>query len=164
VALLVILSTAGSVNGNMMPCARVIFAMGGQRQFFSFAGKVHPKHHTPSRALILQASWAALLVMLGSFDMLMDMFVFITWIFYGFAAYGIFILRRKMPNAERPYRMKAYPVLPIIFIAFAVLYISMTLYSDIRNYNEGKTQVIYSVLGLLLTAAGVPLYYYFRKK
>ena len=96
--------------------------------------------------------------------MLTDMFVFITWIFYGFAAYGIFILRRKMPEAERPYKTWGYPVVPIIFIAFAALYFGITIYNDVQNYVSGKAPVINSLLGLLLTVAGVPLYYYFRKK
>ncbi len=163
VTLMVMVSTAGGTNGNILPCARVTYAMSLERSFFGFAAKVSPRHHTPANALWLQAFWACLLVLIGSFDMLMDMFVFITWIFYAFMAYGIFIFRRKMPDANRPYKMKGYPYLPIIFIAFSVLYLVFTLYNDINNYYLQQTTVINSVLGLLLTAAGIPLYWLFKR-
>jgi APA family basic amino acid/polyamine antiporter len=164
VAMLVLLSTAGGTNSNILPCARVVFAMSEEKNFFAFAGKVNPKYHTPSNALWFQAAWATILVLIGSFDMLMDMFVFITWIFYGFAAYGIFVLRKKMPLAHRPFKLKGYPYLPIIFIMFSSLYVLITLYNDISNYIAGKSHIINSVFGLLLAAIGVPLYWYFRKK
>jgi APA family basic amino acid/polyamine antiporter len=164
IALLVMLSTLGASNGNILPCARVIFAMGEEKKFFPWTGRVHPRFHTPGNALWLQCGWACLFVLTGSFDMLTDMFVFITWIFYGFAAYGIFILRRKMPNAERPYRTWGYPVVPIIFIAFAMLYFIITIYNDISNYASGKAPVVNSILGLLLTVAGVPVYFYYKRK
>lgn len=163
VAFMVMLSTAGAVNGNVLPCARISYAMGEERNFFAFAGKVSPKYHTPVNALWLQAVWAILLVLIGSFDMMMDMFVFISWIYYGFAAYGIFVLRKKMPNADRSFRMPGYPYLPVIFIVFSVLYVVIILYNDITNYVDGKSPIINSVFGLLLTAVGVPLYWYFRR-
>jgi APA family basic amino acid/polyamine antiporter len=164
VALMVVISTAGATNGNILPSSRVIYAMGEERNFFSFTGRVNSKYHTPVNALLLQCIWAVLLVLLGSFDMLMDMFVFISWIFYGFAAYGIFILRKKMPDAHRPYKLKGYPYLPIIFIFFAMLYVGITLYNDISAYVAGKSPIINSVFGLALTAIGIPLYWYFKKK
>jgi APA family basic amino acid/polyamine antiporter len=164
VAFLVVLCTAGATNGNILPSARVIYAMGEERNFFSFTGEVNSKYHTPANALWLQAIWAIILVFMGSFDMLMDMFVFISWIAYGFAAYGIFILRKKMPDAHRSYKLKGYPYLPVIFILFSTLYVVITLYNDINNYIDGKSPIINSVFGLLLTAIGIPFYSYFRKK
>lgn len=164
VALLVMTSTAGGTNGNIMPSARVTYAMSNERNFFPFAGKVNGKFHTPANALWLQAVWCCLLVMLGSFDMLMNMFIFVTWIFYGFVAYAIFIFRRRMPDAERPYRMKGYPLLPMVFIAFTVLYICITLYNDVADYRAGRVQIINSVFGLVLTGIGVPFYWVFKKR
>lgn len=164
IAALVMISTAGAVNGNILPCARVIFALGKEKNFFEWCGRVHPRYHTPSNSLWLQCMWSCFFVLTGSFDMLTDMFVFITWIFYGFTAYGIFILRRKMPAAERPYTIWGYPVLPVIFIAFAILYFAMTLYNDVNNYIAGKTPIINSVLGLILTALGIPFYWYFKRR
>lgn len=164
VAILVMISTAGSTNGNIMPCARVIYAMGEEKKFFAWTGKVNPQHNTPANALWLQALWGCLLVLIGSFDMLMDMFVFITWIFYGFAAYGIFIFRRKVPKDNSSFRMKGYPVLPVLFIAFATLYTVITIYNDINNFMSGKAPVINSIFGLALTAMGLPLYWWFSRK
>ena len=163
-ALLVMVSTAGSTNGNIMPCARVIYAMGEEKNFFAFTGRVNEKRHTPANALWVQAVWSSLLVLIGSFDMLFDMFVFITWIYYGFGAFGIFILRKRMPGAERPYRLKGYPYLPIIFILFSVLYVVITVYNDISSFLSGKSVIINSVFGLFLTAIGIPFYWYFKRK
>ena len=164
IAVLVLISTAGATNSNILPCSRVIFAMSEEKNFFRFAGKVHPKYHTPANALWFQAAWGTALVLIGSFDMLMDMFVFITWIFYGFAAYGIFILRKKMPEREPGYRLKGYPVLPVIFILFSTLYVVMTLYNDINDYIAGRSHIIVSVFGLILVAVGIPLFWYFRRR
>jgi basic amino acid/polyamine antiporter, APA family len=164
IALLVVISTAGAVNGNVLPCARVNYAMAKDKVFFSWAGRVGAANKTPYGALWIQCIWACLFVISGSFDMLTDMFVFVTWIFYGFAAFGIFILRKKMPNAERPFKLKAYPWAPIVFVFFSVFYFVITLYNDINNYLSGKTQVIFSLLGLGLIVAGIPFYFYFKSR
>ncbi|MGZ3946323.1 MAG: hypothetical protein ACXVJB_15360, partial [Mucilaginibacter sp.] len=111
-----------------------------------------------------QAAWGTILVLIGSFDMLMDMFVFITWIFYGFAAYGIFILRKKQPGTRPGYRLKGYPLLPIIFMLFSSMYVVITLYNDVNDYVAGRSHIIVSVFGLILVAVGIPLFWYFRKR
>ena len=164
VALLVMISTAGATNGNILPCARITFAMAQEKEFFPWAGKVHPRFLTPGNALLLQGIWACAFVLSGSFDMLTDMFVFVSWLFYGFAAYGVFILRKKMPDAERPYKVWGYPVVPIIFILFASFYFVVTLHTDITSYIAGRTVFINSVFGLLVTSMGIPLYWYFNRK
>ncbi len=164
IALLVMISTLGAVNGNVLPCARITYAMGNENHFFAWAGKVHPRFKTPGNALWLHAIWSCLFVLTGTFDMLTDLFVFITWIFYGFAGYGIFILRRKMPDAHRPYKVWGYPYIPVVFIAFTLFYFFMTLYNDITGYLSGKTPVVNSLLGLLLLASGVPVYLYLKRK
>jgi APA family basic amino acid/polyamine antiporter len=84
--------------------------------------------------------------------------------FYGFAGFGVFILRRKMPGAARAYRVWGYPVIPLIFVAFTLFYFVLTLYNDVSNYLNGKTALINSVFGLLLTLSGLPLYWYLKKK
>lgn len=164
IAILAMISTMGAVNGNVLPCARITYAMGTENHFFAWAGKVHPRFHTPGNALWLHGLWSCLFVLTGSFDMLTDLFVFITWIFYGFAGFGIFILRKKMAGAHRPYRTWGYPVVPVIFILFSLFYFVLTIYNDVVNYISGKSPVVYSVLGLLLTASGIPLYIYLRRK
>ncbi|MEN9570894.1 MAG: hypothetical protein RL172_2125 [Bacteroidota bacterium] len=164
IALLVMISTFGCTNGNILACSRVTFEMARAGAFFSWAGKINSRHQTPANALWLHAIWTSLFVFTGSFDMLTDTFVFVTWIFYGFGAYGIFILRRKMPANERPYRVWGYPILPALFVLFTAFYFVMTLYADISNYLQGKIHFINSVFGLALTAMGIPLYMYLQYK
>jgi APA family basic amino acid/polyamine antiporter len=164
IVLLVIISTTGAINGNILPCARITYAMAKDRLFFSWASQVDRNHHTPYAALWLQCIVSSLFILTGSFDMLADLFVFVSWIFYGFAAYGIFILRKKMPDAVRPYKLKAYPFIPVVFIFFAVFYFVITIYNDIHNYITGRSRMINSVLGCLLLLLGVPFYWYFKTK
>ena len=90
--------------------------------------------------------------------MLADLFVFVTWIFYGFAAYGIFILRKKYPTIDRPYKLKAYPILPILFVAFAFFYSVLTIYNDVSNYMNGSSEIVKSVLGLVIVFSGLIVY------
>lgn len=163
IALMVIISTFGTTNGNILATARVSFAMAQEKRFFAFAGKVHPRYQTPGNALWLHGLWTSMLVLSGSFDMLTDMLIFISWLFYGMSAAGIFVLRKKLPHAPRPYKVWGYPVVPGIFVAFTLFFLVATLVNDIRLYNAGKTAIINSLLGLLLTALGVPLYWYFRR-
>jgi basic amino acid/polyamine antiporter, APA family len=164
IALLIMISASGAANGNILPCARITYAMARDNMFFKWAAKVDEKHHTPYAALWLQCIIACLFVITGSFNMLADLFVFVSWLFYGFGAYGIIILRKKMPAAERPYRLRAYPIIPFIFILFAILYFTITIYNDIQNYLSGLTHVISSFLGLALLSAGLPFYFYFFRK
>jgi APA family basic amino acid/polyamine antiporter len=102
-------------------------------------------------------------IITGSFDMLADMFVFITWIVYGMGAVGIFLLRKEMPDQPRPYKIWGYPVVPLLFIAFAGFYLGSTVYNDVSNYLAHKQPVINSVLGMIITSIGVPLYFYFKQ-
>ncbi|MBO9634076.1 MAG: amino acid permease [Chitinophagaceae bacterium] len=163
VAAMIVICTFGAINGNTMTEARVTYAMGKDHLFFSFTGKEHPKYRTPGNALWLHFAWASLLVISGSFDMLADMFTFIAWVAYIFGAIGVFVLRRKMPDHPRPYKVWGYPVVPLLFIAFATFYVVSTIMNDVNKYNSGETRVINSLLGLAITALGVPLYLYFRR-
>ena len=164
IAAMVILSTVGTTNANILATARVSFAMAREKRFFDFAGRVHPKHHTPANALWIHGVWTSVLVLTGSFDMLTDMLIFVSWLFYGLSALGIFVLRRKYPKANRPYRVWGYPFVPAIFVGFTVFFLVATLVNDVQSYLDGKSAIINSLLGLLLTGLGIPLYWYFRKR
>jgi APA family basic amino acid/polyamine antiporter len=164
IAMLIIISAFGATHINLLTNARIVFAMGESRTFFSWAGKVHPRFRTPGNSVLIMGIWSSLFVISGSFDILADMFVFMSWVFYGLTAIGFFILRKRMPGANRPYRVKGYPLLPLIFILFTLFYLGTTLYNDISNYNSGKTPIINSVFGILLTATGLPFYWYFKKQ
>lgn len=164
IAAAVLISTFGTANGTIMVSARVYFAMSKEKLFFKNIGKTHQKYKTPANALLLQAVWTAVLVLSGTFDILTDMLIFISWIFYAMGAYGVFILRKKWKDKERPYKVFGYPYVPIIFILFATAFVIITLYNDINNYILGETEIINSVFGLFLTALGIPVYWYFNKK
>src|SRR5687767_6478431 len=163
VAAMIVISTFGSINGNTMAPARVTYAMGKDRVFFRWTGREHKKFQTPGNALLLHGIWACMFIITGSFDMLADMFVFVTWVAYLFGAIGIFLLRKKMPDHPRPYKVWGYPVVPILFIVFSAFYLIVTVYSDINNYLNDRQPVINSLLGLAITGLGVPLYFFCKR-
>jgi len=164
IAILIMVSTFGATSVNLLANARVVFAMAEARSFFSWTGKIHSKFQTPGNSVLVLGIWSSLLVISGSFDILADMFIFVSWIFYGLVVFGVFILRRKMPNAERPYKVSGYPIVPAIFTLFTAFYLVTTVYNDVHSYVEGKAPFINSVLGILLTCIGIPLFFYFRGK
>jgi len=164
IALLVIISTLGSTSANVLVVARVSFAMAQENRFFKSAGKVHPKFETPANSLLIHAVWTNLLVLSGSFDLLTDMLIFVSWFFYAMSAIGVFVLRKKMPNVERPYKVWGYPVVPIIFISFSAFFLAITLFNDISNYLNGTSPIINSLFGVFLTVIGLPFYLWFRRK
>ncbi len=164
VAAAVMVSTFGTTNGTIMVSSRVYYAMSQKGLFFKKIGKSHDKFFTPGNALILQAVWSCALVMSGTFDQLTDMLIFVSWIFYAAGAYGVFILRKKMPDAPRPYKVWGYPFVPAIFVVVATIYVVSTLYTDIQSYANGESEIIRSVFGLFLLSLGIPFYIYFKKK
>ena len=162
IAFLISFSVAGTTASNVFTSPRMTFAMAQNGQFFKMAGKVHPKFQTPGNALLVHLGLMILMVLSGSFFILADMYIFIVWVFNLMLMIGLFILRKKMPDKERPYRVWGYPWVPILVILFNAFYLIITLVHDIQNYIEGKTRLMNSVFGIVVTAAGIPLYYYFR--
>ena len=164
VAAMIVICTLGAVNGNLMATTRITYAMGKDKVFLPWAGKEHQKFQTPGNALWLHGGWIAVLIVSGSFDMLADMMVFISWIAYGLGAVGIFMLRKKMPDAERPYKIWLHPFVTLLFITFTALFLVITVYNDVTNYIHHRQPVVNSLLGILITALGIPLYFYYRNK
>lgn len=164
VAAAIMMSTFGASNGSVMSSARIYFAMAREGLFFKNIGKLHPKYETPHNSLLLQATWASLLVLSGTFDILTDMLVFVAWIFYAFSAVSVIILRKREPDTPRPYKVWGYPFIPVIFILVSSTFLVVTLYNDITMYMRGETQIINSVFGLAIVAFGIPFYYYFSRK
>lgn len=163
IALIVVVATFGATNANVMATARISFALGNESKWFQWAGKVHPHYHTPGNALWLNAAWASLLILSGSFDMLTDMLIFVSWFFYGMSALGVLILRKKMKKAVRVYKVWGYPVVPLVFVLFTAFFLCTTVYTDIRNYQDGHTPVVNALLGSLITCIGIPLYFLSKK-
>jgi APA family basic amino acid/polyamine antiporter len=153
-SLLILFTTFGATNSTVLPPPRLYYAMARDGFFFRLASYVHPVYRTPSKALVLQALWASLLVLSGSFDQLTDMLVFASFIFYGATTLGVFILRYKMPDVERPYKAWGYPVVPAIFILFCLVLITVTCMTKPRE----------ALLGLGLMATGIPFWIYWNKK
>ena len=167
VAVAVMVSTVGTSNGTILQSARIFFAMAKDGLFFRSLQRVHPRFHTPSTALFWQGAWTCVLVFTGTFDMLTEMLIFVSWGFYGLSAAGVIILRRRDPHALRPYRAWGYPVVPVVFILFAVGFLAFSLWSDYEQYQAGRATgadpILNSVYGLMILLAGVPLYWLFRR-
>ena len=164
IAALIVICTLGAINGNTLATVRITYAMGKDKVFLPWAGKEHKRFQTPGNALWLHASWISVLIFSGSFDMLADMMVFISWIVYGLGAVGIFRLRKKMRDAERPYKVWLHPFVTLLFIGFTAFFLIITVYNDITNYINDRQPVVNSLLGLVIVALGIPFYFYYRKK
>ena len=149
------LSILVSLNGTVMSGARVPFAMSRDGYFFKAMAEVHPRYHTPSVALIVQLVLSiALLLFAGSFRQLFSLAIFAEWLFYMISASTVFVLRRKEPDAPRPYRTWGYPVVPALFILAAAVLLYYTFTENIRN----------SAWGVVVILAGLPIYWWFARK
>jgi len=164
IAFLIAFSVLGTTFSNVFTPPRMTFAMAQDGQFFKMAGKIHPRFKTPGNALLVHLGLMIVMVLSGSFFILADMYIFIVWTFNLMLMIGVFILRRKMQDRERPYRVWGYPWMPMMVILFNAFYLIITLTDDIQKYIDGKTRLMNSVFGIVVTAAGIPLYYYFRRK
>lgn len=153
ISLLIVITTAGCTNSTILTSARIYYAMAKKGLFFKSAAYVHPKFKVPTKALVIFAIWSSILVFSGTFDQLTDMLVFAQFIFYALVIAGVFILRKRLPNAERPYKTIGYPVVPALFILFCIGLLVNTLIEQPREAG----------IGLFLIATGIPFYIYFKK-
>jgi APA family basic amino acid/polyamine antiporter len=152
-ALLIMISTFGCINGLALSGARVYYAMANDGLFFAKAKHLN-RHHSPQFALVAQGIWTSILTLSGSYSNLLDYVVFAVLLFYILTIAGIFILRKKQPDAPRPYKVWGYPVLPGIYIVMAA-FICISLLIDKPDYT-------YPGLGIVL--AGIPVYYIVKKR
>jgi basic amino acid/polyamine antiporter, APA family len=141
-------SALGSMNSSVLSGARVPYAMARDGIFFKIADGIHPKFRTPARALIFQGVLGGAMALTGTFEELTNLFIFATWIFYGFAVVSLFRLRRTEPDLPRPYRVSGYPWLPALFVLGAL---ALTVSEWLQR--PGR-----STIGLLLIFAGIPFY------
>jgi basic amino acid/polyamine antiporter, APA family len=152
ISILIIVSTFNSTNNSLMTAPRIYYAMAKDGLFFKKAGLSHPKFLTPHKAILLQLFWCLVLIISGSFNMLTEMLVFVAFIFYGCGAFGVIILRRKMPNENRPFKVPLYPIIPLVFTLFSAF---LVYYSIVQSPG-------YAIIGLILVVLGIPLYYFFN--
>lgn len=152
ISVLILITTLGCTNATILVSSRAYFAMAREGMFFRPVAKLN-NAHTPANSLIYQCVWACLLVLSGTFDQLTDMIIFAVFIYYGATTLGVFILRKKMPDVPRPYKVWGYPVVPAIVILFCAVLIVNTTFSRPRE----------AAIGVVLMLTGVPFYYWFRK-
>lgn len=153
VSALILCSIFGALNGNILGGPRAYFAMARDGVFFSSVGAVHPRFETPALAVLMQGGWAIVLAASGTYEQLYTYVIFTGWIFYGAATLAVVILRRKMPQLPRPYRVWGYPVLPVTFSLAALAIVINTL---VRTPRE-------SLLGTGLVILGIPIYLVWKR-
>ena len=142
-----------TLNGTIMSGARVPFAMARDGYFFRTLAEVHPRFHTPSAAIVVQAILSIILLLLGgNFRQLFSLAIFAEWLFYMIAGSTIFVFRWRDPEATRPYRVLGYPAVPALFIAAAAVLLYYTFRENWPN----------SFYGLLVILAGTPVFAWFR--
>jgi basic amino acid/polyamine antiporter, APA family len=149
-----IISLAASISAMTFAGPRVYYAMARDGLFFDVAANVHPRYRTPAAAIVAQAMWASLLVLSGSAEALTNYTGFAIVLFGGIAVSSLFVLRMREPSAPRPFRAIGYPVAPAIFIIACFLIVVNGVYS-----RPGPTGA-----GLLVIAAGVPLYVWLTRR
>jgi APA family basic amino acid/polyamine antiporter len=152
-AIAILISTFGCNNGLILAGARIYYAMAKDGLFFRSIAKLHPRYKTPAISLIVQAIWACLLCLSGTYSQLLELTMFTVIIFYILTFFGLFVLRRTRPNAPRPYKAFGYPVLPAIYIVMAI-FIDVVL----LRY---KPQ--YTWPGLIIVLLGIPVYLFWSR-
>ena len=152
-ALLIMISTFGCNNGLILSGARVYYAMAADGLFFRKVGTLNSKG-VPATGLIFQAVWASLLCLSGTYGQLLDYVVFAVLIFYVLTITGIFVLRKKMPDAERPYKAFGYPVIPLLYVILATSIMLILLI-----YKQD-----YTWPGLIIVILGIPVYFLWNRK
>ena len=153
ISLLILVSTLGCTNASILTGARPTYAMAREGLFFPGIAKLN-KANVPANSLLLQGIWSSVLVLSGSFDQLTDMLIFAVFIFYGATSLGVIILRRRMPDAHRPYKVWGYPIVPAIFILFCLGLFFNTIITKPRE----------AALGLTLILTGIPVYLFLKRK
>ncbi|HUU52114.1 MAG TPA: amino acid permease [Candidatus Heimdallarchaeota archaeon] len=155
IALLIAISTFGTLGIYTLSAPRIYYAMSRDGLFFKKLAWVHPRFRTPVYAILVQSAWAVVLLLFwGTFEDLITYVVFTDWIFFGLTAAGIFIFRRKLKDHPRPYRTLGYPVVPIIFISITFLFV----------LNSLLERPLHAWAGLILMALALPVFFTFKKQ
>ncbi len=150
----VLLSIIGAINGNILTGARIPFAQARDGLFFSRFGQVHPRFKTPGFAIVALSTWTGFLIVTGEYETLFTYAILSAWVFYTLSVGAVWTLRRKLPDAPRPYKMWGYPFTLWAFVLASVWFMVDAL------VNQPKT----FLLALAVLAAGFPFYFIWRRK
>lgn len=153
VAIAFVVSALGALNGSVLANARVPYAMARDGYFARAFAQLSPVTRVPVRVIAVQAVWSSVLAVSGSYDQLTDCLLFASWIFYALTTSAVFVLRRRRPDAERPYRTFGYPLTPALFVLVSAWLVINTLLE----------RPVESVTGIVLILAGLPVYAWFRR-
>ena len=154
IAIFTIVSVAASISAMVLSGPRVYFAMARDGAFLPSVARVHPTYRTPSRAIWAQAAWSGVLVLSSTLSGLVNYTGFAIVLFSGIAVAALFVLRFREPHAERPFKAWGYPFAPGLFVVASAAMIGHRLFTE-------PSETLY---GLLIIAAGIPLYYLFARK
>jgi APA family basic amino acid/polyamine antiporter len=155
VALLIMVSSFGITNAIIMVSPRVYYAMAKDGLFLPQLARVHPRFKTPHIALVFQAVWASVIVIASdTFQQIMNYVVFMDWLFLAMAVYCIYVLRKKYPDAPRPYRAWGYPVTPALFILLSMVVVVNTL----------MRAPLESSIGIGIVLSGLPFYFGMKRR
>lgn len=152
--ILVIISSLGCINGMIITGSRVTCAMSKDNPIFRYLGEINPKHSVPSRSILINAIWSVGLIIWGTFNQLLFFTGFVVWLFFALAGAGIFILRYKYPDLERPFKVLGYPVVPAVFVLICIALVINTLFFYPRE----------SLFGLCLLLSGVPVFIFSQRR
>lgn len=150
----IIISSLGCINAMIMTGSRVTYAMGKDNAIFRYIGKIDGRYGTPIRALIINAFWSIILIMFGTFNELLFFTGILVWLFFALAVGGVFILRHKHPNIERPYKAWGYPFLPAVFVLICIALVFVTMIS----------YPVQSFWGIIILVSGIPIFIISSKK
>ena len=151
-ALLIMISTFGCNNGLILQGARLFQSMANEALFFKSTAHIN-KYQVPSKALWLQATWASVLCLSGSYGSLLDYCTFASLLFYIVTISALFYLRKTEPGTPRPYKAFGYPVIPALYIVLAgAICIDLLIFKPQNTF-----------LGLAIIAIGIPVYYFFNR-
>jgi APA family basic amino acid/polyamine antiporter len=144
----ILCSAFGTINGSILSNPRAIYAAGADGTFARAFGRVHPRYRTPSVAILTMGIWGSVLTLSGKYEQIISYVVFGSWFFYALTALSVIVLRRKMPDAPRPYKAWGYPYATLALVAVTGWFLANTLIKDTRN----------AVIGIGLLLLSLPYY------
>lgn len=150
----VVISTLGCLSATILYSSRIYQPMARDGVFFRALARVHPRYRTPGRSLWAQSLWAAVLAASGNYEQIYTYVVFAAVLFHAATGGAVFVLRRKLPDAPRPYRVWGYPVVPLLFIGASVILVANTLWE----------KPVESLTGLGFLVLGLPAFYWWRRR